>query len=503
MNKKLITIESIGPIIRKIKFQKKTISLCHGVFDILHVGHIKHLKEASKASDVLIVSITGDRYIKKGLGRPYFNENLRAELLSSLSYVDYIIISNEFTGTRSIKKIRPDFYFKGIDYIGSNKTDLSLKKEIQAIKKVKGKIKYTKTTKFSSTKIINKFYKKYNSKQKTFLQSLKRDFTYSKIVNEIEKIKNLRTLIIGEGIIDEYKFVHTIGTSSKDPFIVVGNEKNKKFLGGVLSVANNISYYTKNATICSFIGKEKNLNKFIRLKLNKKLNHSFIYSNKINNIHKQRYIDKTNNDKILGIYKYNNNYINDNFQKKFNQLVKSKIKNKDLTVVSDYGHGLLNEDSARILKKSKFISVNCQLNSTNKTYENLKKYNNIDLLTINEIELRNFYSDFKSKISILARKIIKQKNVKNVIVTQGNEGLFIINSDNIITCPAFAEKIIDKVGAGDVVFFIASLCIASNIYEKLTLFLCSIGASINLENYLNSFDISKDILKKYVKNILE
>ena len=111
MNKKLITIESIGPIIRKIKFQKKTISLCHGVFDILHVGHIKHLKEASKASDVLIVSITGDRYIKKGLGRPYFNDNLRAELLSSLSYVDYIIISNEFTGTRSIKKNSTRFLF--------------------------------------------------------------------------------------------------------------------------------------------------------------------------------------------------------------------------------------------------------------------------------------------------------------------------------------------------------------------------------------------------------
>ena len=71
--------------IKKVKNEKIKIGLCHGVFDILHYGHIVHFEEAKKNCDILIVSITSDKYVKKGEGRPYFNENVRAKTLASLS----------------------------------------------------------------------------------------------------------------------------------------------------------------------------------------------------------------------------------------------------------------------------------------------------------------------------------------------------------------------------------------------------------------------------------
>ena len=38
--------------------------LCHGVFDLLHIGHIKHFKDAKKG-DILVVTLTGDKFINK------------------------------------------------------------------------------------------------------------------------------------------------------------------------------------------------------------------------------------------------------------------------------------------------------------------------------------------------------------------------------------------------------------------------------------------------------
>ena len=71
----------------KKKNPKLKIGLAHGVFDLFHFGHLKHLKVAKSKCDILVVSITGSRFIKKGPNRPYYNNDERIELLSSLDFV--------------------------------------------------------------------------------------------------------------------------------------------------------------------------------------------------------------------------------------------------------------------------------------------------------------------------------------------------------------------------------------------------------------------------------
>ena len=64
---------------KKITFYKKEknkIVLCHGVFDVVHIGHIKHFEKAKEFGDILIVSITADKYVNKGPGKPLFSEKL-------------------------------------------------------------------------------------------------------------------------------------------------------------------------------------------------------------------------------------------------------------------------------------------------------------------------------------------------------------------------------------------------------------------------------------------
>jgi len=129
---------------------------CHGCFDLLHVGHVKHLMEANKFGDNLVVTITPDRYINKGSGRPVYNEKERAEIVDSIGCVDYVII-NEWPDARcAITEVQPQFYVKGIDYEYDDNPDLMLEKEIECVRNCGGEIMYTYSPKYSTTDIIKR-----------------------------------------------------------------------------------------------------------------------------------------------------------------------------------------------------------------------------------------------------------------------------------------------------------------------------------------------------------
>ena len=98
------------------KFIKKKIVLCHGVFDLLHVGHISYFKSAKKYGNILIVSITNDKFVNKGPGRPAFSINNRLKFLQEIECIDFLYISNDYTAEKVIKNLRPNFYCKGNDY---------------------------------------------------------------------------------------------------------------------------------------------------------------------------------------------------------------------------------------------------------------------------------------------------------------------------------------------------------------------------------------------------
>ena len=91
---------------------------CHGCFDLLHYGHLRHLKFAKSLGDHLVVTITADRYIKKGPGRPVFNESQRAEMLRELRCVDDVQIIHAPDAVTALEAIKPDIYVKGREYEG-------------------------------------------------------------------------------------------------------------------------------------------------------------------------------------------------------------------------------------------------------------------------------------------------------------------------------------------------------------------------------------------------
>ena len=95
--------------------------LCHGTFDWLHWGHVAMFKEARELGDRLVVSMTADAYLNKGLGRPIFNQAVRADFIKELRCVDEVYICPEKSGLTAIRYWKPDFYVKGGDYLTGDK----------------------------------------------------------------------------------------------------------------------------------------------------------------------------------------------------------------------------------------------------------------------------------------------------------------------------------------------------------------------------------------------
>ena len=95
-----------------------SIAFANGCFDLLHVGHVRYLQGAAAEADRLVVAVNTDRSVAalKGPGRPVLPEADRAELVSALRGVDYVVLFADATVERLLNALRPDVHCKGTDY---------------------------------------------------------------------------------------------------------------------------------------------------------------------------------------------------------------------------------------------------------------------------------------------------------------------------------------------------------------------------------------------------
>ncbi len=499
------TLKSLKQFTTKKKNNNKKIILCHGVFDILHVGHIKYFNEAKTYGDLLIVSITSDKYVNKGKGRPVFNENYRSEVIAALKIVDAVYLNNNPTAVELISSIKPDIYFKGPDYKNAKKDKTgNIIKEIDATKKYGGKINYSNDITFSSSNLINNHYSVLNQKQKKFVNNIINKYKFDYIYKKINSFKDLKILLVGETIIDEYIFGDVLGKSGKEPHLVIKENKNEQYLGGAAAIAGHLSSFCKSLDFISLIGKDRESLKYVKKKLNHKINVSFFYKDNSPTILKKRFIDNVSKQKILGVYKINDQSPDKNFNKRLQNKIKQKSKNADIVIVSDYGHGFISDSTAKILTSLKnMLSLNAQINASNYSYYSLRKYKNINILIINENELRFEMRDKDANVEHLAKMLKQLFKIKTLIVTRGDQGSLMIRKNSITYCPAFANKVVDKIGAGDTMLSIISLCIKNKVPDDLTLFLGSIAGAFSVENIANSKFLDKNKMLREIEFILK
>ncbi|MBL6962974.1 MAG: adenylyltransferase/cytidyltransferase family protein [Bacteroidetes bacterium] len=505
---KIYLLDQLGQIISKLKEEGKTVVHCHGVFDLIHPGHIKHFEAANRFGDVLVVTITEDKHVNKGPGRPIFTESLRAENIAALQYVDFVAINRFSTAITAIEAIKPDFYVKGQDYkIELEDITGGIVEERNKVEEYGGKLVFTEEIQFSSSRLINRHLEDSSEEIKEYLADLRLRLSYDQLKNYFDKIVDLKVLVLGDIILDEYQFVSPLGKASKSATISAKKLQSEIYAGGALAVANHIAGFVKEVRLITSYGQNESTNylDFIKEKLNPKVIFKGIYTPGRPTVVKRRFVDKVFKHKLFEVIEINDSPLSKSDKQKVIDELKSCEETYDLIVVADFGHGLIDSEIVSCIDELRLFTVlNTQTNSANMGYNLLNKYSSCDYFSIDKEEARLAMHDKHAEIEKSLFQLIHKVNAKNGVVTLGTEGALIGSShtNQTVKSPVLSHEVIDTIGAGDAFLSVTSLLAKINVPAEEIVFIGNAVGAMAVKILGNKSYIEKVPLMKYLKTLL-
>jgi len=503
---KIKSLESAAKALSGARKEGKKVVHCHGVFDLLHIGHLRHFQEAKKMGDVLIITITPDRFVNKGPGRPVFTESLRAEALAMLEFVDYVAINSWPSAVEVIQLLKPDLYVKGPDYKDAEK-DISggIISEQQAVEAVGGKLVITDDITFSSSNILNKHFSSHSKELSDYLAEFSKRHSIKDVTGYLKGAKDLKVLIVGETIIDEYSYCETMGKSGKEPILAARLLRTERFAGGVLAAANHLASFCDNVELLTFLGSENSHEEFVRSHLDPKITPTFIHLSGEPTIVKRRFVENYPFQKMFEVYEITDKESHKEGSKKLHDILEKTLGNYDLVLALDYGHGMLDTQAVKVLTdKSRFLAVNTQVNAHNRGFNTVSKYPRADYICVSENEIRLDRRTREEDLRELTRQVAKQLTASNVTITRGSQGSLCYDGGNgFVEIPAFTSHVVDRVGAGDAVFAVTSLCVAQKASMEIVGFTANIVGSHAVSMVANQRPIDRVSLMKHIETMLK
>ena len=135
----IIDRQELIDVVERLRSDGRKIVFTNGCFDIIHVGHVRYLKDAKNFGDVLIIGLNSDTSVSAiKPGRPVNPQEHRAEILASLSMVDYVVLFDEDTPYELIRLVKPDVLVKGGDWKKENIVGSDIAKETLSLPYIKG-----------------------------------------------------------------------------------------------------------------------------------------------------------------------------------------------------------------------------------------------------------------------------------------------------------------------------------------------------------------------------
>ena len=503
---KIFEIEEVAQILESVRNKNQKIVHCHGVFDLLHIGHIRHLENAKKFGDVLIVTVTPDRFVNKGPHRPAFPENLRAEAVAALSCVDYVAINKWPVAVETIRLLRPDFYVKGQDYRSKQKDRTGgILLEEEAIRSVGGQIVFTDEISFSSSKLINEHIPVFPKEVTEYLSRFSERHSLDDILSYIDRFRALKVLVVGEAIIDEYQYCEAIGKSSKEPMLAVKRLSTERFAGGILAAGNHVANFCDRVSLLTMLGDRHTEEDFIFEKLNKKIERVFLYRKDSPTIVKRRFVDHYFFTKMMELYEINDASLQPSDQKALCDALSGQIPKFDAVLVIDFGHGMFNQESVDILcKKASFLAVNAQSNAGNVGYQSIMKYRRANYICMAEHEIRMEARDRRGDLKKMVLDLSKKIDCERITVTRGSNGcLCYSREEGFFEVPAFAGQVMDRMGAGDAFLSLTALCVAKKVPTEVVGFIGNVVGAEAVATIGHRKSIEQVPLLKHIESILK
>jgi cytidyltransferase-like protein len=489
--RKILSVPDLAALRERLR--DKTIVLCHGAFDLVHMGHVLHFEEAASQGDVLVVTLTADQHITKKRSVS-FSEEYRARQVAALEIVDYVAIVNEPSAVPAIDALRPDVYVKGSEY--SNlilDKSANIFREKGLIESYGGRIHFTTGETFSSTKLSHFLQASPEAVQNNPLlrneRVLFRDvsslrFKLEELKAFLVRASELRVCLLGETIVDEWVDVAVTNLSQKSRCVAGQETARIRQVGATGIIALHLASFVKQVSAFTNGGP-----------------HEFPPNVRVTPLTdsplvKTRFVDR---DSGLPL-----------FESKILDLpdVSRELPvfdDYDLVLVADFGHGLL--DAAAIngkirKKKSCFVGAMAQVNSSNYGYNLPVKYVGADYYSVNrtEAELSLHEKDLPS--AELVERMARLLGSRALSVTDGKEGVVVKMGDDVFSLPTLSTSVVDTIGCGDAYFALSSVAACIGLPARLVALAGSIGAAAMTQRRCNERPVSEQEFMTIAKIVI-
>lgn len=503
---KIKKINDLSLVLSSLRSEGKKIVHCHGVFDLLHIGHIRYFEQARRMGDILVVTVTPDRYVDKGPHRPAFTETLRAEAIASLSCVDYVAINQWPTAEETLRLLRPDFYVKGSEFKNTF-SDMTGKiaREEEVIREIGATLAFTEDIIFSSSNLINRYLSNLPEEIQQYLNLFRQRYTIEEVLQVLDRMASLNVLVIGDVILDEYQYCEAIGKSSKDPVLAMKYQSHDLFAGGVLAVANHAANFSNKVQLVTVLGECDSYEDFIRSKLHSNISPYFAVQPNAPTLIKRRFIDGYSFNKLFEVYVMDGSGLTSEKDLEVCHWLREELPKYDLVIAADFGHGTISKNIIRtLIDHSKFLAINTQANAGNRGFHTVTHYPQANYVCLAEHEIRLEMRDLTGSVRPMMDVIAQKLGCSHFVVTRGRKGCLIrTDQDGFIEVPSFAQKVVDRVGAGDAFFSVTALAAAQGASNEVLAFIGNVVGSLAVEVLGNQKSIDKLSVKKYITALLK
>lgn len=214
---------------------------CHGCFDIVHPGHIRHLRHAKTNGDLLLVSITSDAGVGKGTGRPLIPQELRAENLAALDFVDWVHVHDAPTAEGLLETVQPDVYVKGREYEFND--DPRFRAERETVERHGGRVVFSSgDVVFSSTALIAAMEQSTDPYHARLEQLLGREELAAPALTDlIAAFRGKRVVVVGEVVLDVYVLCDRPEVAGESPVLTLRPVETRRYDGGAAVIARHLA----------------------------------------------------------------------------------------------------------------------------------------------------------------------------------------------------------------------------------------------------------------------
>lgn len=452
---------------------------CHGCFDIVHPGHIRHLRQARQLGDVLLITITGDAGVAKGVGRPLIPQELRAENLSALDFVDWVYVEPSPTAVDLLDAVRPDVYVKGQEYATNQHAGFAAERE--AVERHGGRVVFTSgDVVFSSTALIAGMAESINPADARVAELLRHPALHPEQLHlRLSGFRGRRAVVVGEVIEDRYVFCDPPGVAGESPVLALRPIQERSFDGGAAVVARHLAALGAEPTLVTALPRDPAVVDALRERLaGEGVRLAFVHQ-ETPVASKHRFI--VGHEKVVKVDWVRQAVLDAKEQDRLVALAGEHAEGCDAAIVTDFGLGLFSGVLLERLTGALRPRARVLSGDVSGHRNHLRAMRRMDLVTPSESELRASARMYDESLPAVAWNHLEATGSRAMIVTMGAEGLVTfepfesekqgkkrasasedgyrsrLKSEHV---PALSAHVVDALGCGDALLAGATLTMA-------------------------------------------